>query len=60
MTETVAQYQTLPNTVPTGPPQFIEPPLSPRARALVVGIRAALLMLVDALGEYAGLPRRDK
>lgn len=45
-------------TVPAGPPNIVEPPLSPRTRALVVGVRAALLALADVLGEYAGLPKR--
>ena len=36
----------------------LEPPLSPRVRALVVGVRAALLLLCDALGAYAGLEKR--
>lgn len=33
-------------------------PLDPRTRALVIAIRAALLMVADALGVYAGLPGR--
>ena len=33
-------------------------PLDPRTRALVVAVRAALLLLADALGEYAGLAKR--
>lgn len=56
MSETAAPYRVSP--MPQMQPQIAEPPLSPRARALVVGIRAALLLLVDVLGEYAGLPKR--
>ena len=63
MSEIIAQYQAvgsivpLSNTVPAGPPQFVEPPLSPRTRALVVGLRRALLLVCDVLGEYAGIEK---
>ena len=35
-------------------------PLDPRTRALVLALRRALLIVVDALGEYAGLEARAK
>jgi len=40
-----------------GTPQIAEPPLSPRTRALVIGLRRALLLLCEVLGDYAGLER---
>ena len=43
--------------VPSGTPQIAEPPLSPRLRALVIGLRRALLLLCEVLGDYAGLER---
>jgi hypothetical protein len=56
MTEVQASYRVSP--MPANPPHIIAP-LDPRTRALVIGIRAALLLLADALGAYAGLPKRD-
>lgn len=44
---------------PAVPAPVIEPPLSPRTRALVVGLRRVLLLAADVLGEYAGLPPRE-
>ena len=52
---TQAQPTRLPVVVAQAP---AEPPLSPRMRAFVIGVRAALLLLCDALGELAGLPKR--
>jgi len=62
MAEAPATYQVRPpGPVPGEPPQIIVAPgpLDPRTRLLVVGIRAALLALADALGAYAGLPKRE-
>lgn len=44
---------------PLSGPQFVEPPLSPRVKALAVGVRACFLMAADVLGEFAGLPKRE-
>jgi hypothetical protein len=44
--------------VPAHPPQLVEPPLSPRTRALVVGLRRALLLVCDVLAEYAGIEKK--
>lgn len=44
-----------------GPPRggSVSPrPLDPRTRALVIGIREALLLLADVLGAYAGVQKR--
>ena len=50
---------TLQTVIRVGPPPAPpEPPLSPRTRALVVGLRAVLLTAADVLGDYAGLPKR--
>jgi hypothetical protein len=46
--------------VPAHPPQLVEPPLSPRTRALVVGLRRALLLVCDVLADYAGIETRQK
>ena len=35
-----------------------EPPLSPRIRLLVIGLRRVCLLAADVLGEYAGLAKR--
>lgn len=42
----------------TGAPKTTDTPPDPRLRAAAVGLRAALLMAADVLGEYAGLPKR--
>jgi hypothetical protein len=57
MTEITAPYRVPVGPVPAHPPQLTEPPLSPRTRALVVGLRRALLLLCDVLGDYAGIER---
>ena len=40
-------------------PVLVEPPLSPRARALAIVLARALQLVVDGLREYAGLPKRE-
>lgn len=53
------EVTTLPVIIaPKVPPPAL-PPLDPRTRALVVGLRAVLLMAADVLGEYAGLDKRQ-
>ena len=61
MSEVTAPYLThttgnVPARVVPEPPTL--PPLDARTRALVVGLRAVLLMAADVLGDYAGLPKR--
>lgn len=43
----------------SAPPIIVEPPLSPRARALIIGLRRVALLLADVLGEAADLPKRE-
>lgn len=57
MSETAAPYRVAP--LPAAPPVVIEPPLSPRLRALLIALRRALLIMADGLAAYCELPEKS-
>lgn len=59
MTELAPAWNVAP--MPPGPPVILvpEPPLSPRLRLLVIGLRRVCLLLADVLGDFAGVPKRE-
>lgn len=61
MTEAPSTYRFSPSVgpLPPGQPRIVEPPLSPRVRLLVIGLRRVLLLAADVLGEFAELPKRE-